>query len=60
MIVCYLSTHFNVVILTTGIFIGNVFVFIIWKRLMSTSRKAKQKYSNPNYDETEENEKEDS
>lgn len=49
MIVCYLSTHINVVILTTIIFICNVFIYIIWSRLMSSSRKAKQKYTNPNY-----------
>jgi len=49
MIVCYLSTHINVVILTTVIFICNVFIYVIWSRLMSSSRKAKQKYTNPNY-----------
>merc|ERR1711973_60222 len=53
MIVCYLSTHINVVILTASIFACNAFVFVIWSRLMSTSRKAKQKYSNPNYEENE-------
>jgi len=53
MIVCYLSTHINVVILTASIFACNAFIFVIWSRLMSTSRKAKQKYSNPNYDENE-------
>ena len=53
MIVCYLSTHINVVILTASIFSCNAFIFVIWSRLMSTSRKAKQKYSNPNYDENE-------
>jgi len=50
-IVCYLSTHINVVILTTVIFFCNVFVYVIWKRLMSTSRQAKQKYSNPDYED---------
>jgi len=53
MIVCYLSTHINVVILTASIFACNAFIFVIWSRLMSSSRKAKQKYSNPNYDENE-------
>jgi len=53
MIVCYLTTHINVVILTASIFACNAFIFVIWSRLMTTSRKAKQKYSNPNYDENE-------
>ena len=53
-IVCYLSTHFNVVLLTAIIFFCNVFIYVIWSRLMSSSRKAKQKYNNPNYEDDEE------
>ena len=53
-IVCYLSTHFNVVLLTAIIFFCNVFIYVIWSRLMSSSRNAKQKYTNPNYEEDEE------
>lgn len=52
-IVCYLSTHFNVVLLTAIIFFCNVFIYVIWSRLMSSSRKAKQKYNNPNYEDDE-------
>ena len=55
MIVCYLSTHINVVILTATIFMCNVFIYVMWSRLMSSSRKAKQKYTNPNYTDENDN-----
>ena len=54
-IVCYLSTHINVVIITGAIFLCNVFLYVVWSRLMSSSRKAKQKYTNPNYTDENDN-----
>jgi len=54
-IVCYLSTHINVVIITGAIFLCNVFLYVVWSKLMSTSRKAKQKYTNPNYTDENDN-----
>lgn len=55
-IVCYLSTHFSVIVLVLLILCCNALVYFVWFRLMKTSRKAKQKYSNPNYQDENENE----
>jgi len=55
-IVCYLSTHFSVIVLVLLILCCNALVYVVWFRLMKTSRKAKQKYSNPNYQDENENE----
>jgi len=54
-IVCYLSTHFSVILLVLLILCCNAVVYVVWYRLMRTSRKAKQKYSNPNYQDENEN-----
>jgi len=54
-IVCYLSTHFSVIVLVLLILCCNAVVYVVWFRLMKTSRKAKQKYSNPNYQDENEN-----
>ena len=55
-IVCYLSTHFSVILLVLLILCCNAVVYVVWFRLMKTSRKGKQKYSNPNYQDENENE----
>jgi len=55
-IVCYLSTHFSVIVLVLLILCCNALVYVVWFRLMKSSRKAKQKYSNPNYQDENENE----
>eukprot|EP00092_Neocalanus_flemingeri_P041031 GFUD01044675.1.p1 GENE.GFUD01044675.1~~GFUD01044675.1.p1 ORF type:complete len:263 (-),score=82.51 GFUD01044675.1:112-900(-) len=55
-LVCYLSTHISVIVLVLLIFMTNAVVYVVWFRIMKTSRKAKQKYSNPNYQDEDENE----
>jgi len=55
-VVCYLSTHISVIVLVLLIFIANAVVYVVWFRLMKSSRKAKQKYSNPNFQDENENE----
>jgi len=56
-IVCYLSTHISVIVLVLLIFIANAVIYVVWFRLMKTSRKAKQKYSGPNFHDENENDK---
>jgi len=52
-IVCYLSSHINVVVLVILIFICNVIVYVFWSRIVKSSRKAEVKYTAANFDKDE-------
>lgn len=45
--VCFLSSHINVIVLVILVFFCHVIVFSIWARMVKVSRKAKAKYTSP-------------
>jgi len=53
-LVCFLSSHINVIVLVVCVFVSHFIVFSIWARMVKKSRKAKAKYISPEFEEVNE------
>lgn len=53
-LVCFLSNHINVIVMVICVMVSHFIVFSIWARMVKKSRKAKAKYTKPEFGDANE------